>query len=98
LTTFWFFLSVGQGLSSVARPGDDDGILGVKRDGEAAAERRNALMGLVVARLAQAECGAVGERQENAQALALVDDIGDGAGQLVAGCVLRAVVDQQLFA
>src|SRR3954467_957939 len=95
---FWLLLSVGQGLGSVPHPGHDDGVLGMKGHGETAAERRDAAVGLVIARLAQAEPGAIGKRQEDAEALALIDDVGDRAGQPIAGVVRRAVVDQQLFA
>jgi hypothetical protein len=70
----------------------------VEGHGEAAAKWRNAAIGFVVARLAQAQCGAVREREKDAQAFALVDDVRDGAGQAVARRVAGAVVDQQFFA
>src|SRR3954467_15840855 len=95
---FWLLLSVGQGLGSVPHPGHDDGVLGMKGHGETAAERRDAAVGLMIARLAQAEPDAIGERQEDAEALALIDDVGDRAGEPIAAAAPRAVVDQQLFA
>src|SRR6202795_1747282 len=75
----------------------DDRVLRVEGHGEAAAKRRNAAIGFVVARLAQAQRRTVRQCEKNAQAFTLVDDIRDGAGQAVARCVACAVVDQQFF-
>src|SRR5688572_4101234 len=66
----------------------DDGILGMEADAQALADRRDAPARLVVARLAEAQSRAVVKRDEHPQALALIDNLGDAAGELVAvACV-----------
>src|SRR5580700_5317809 len=76
---------------------DDDRVLGVKGHGDAAAARRNPAIGFMMARLAQAERRAVGERKEDPQAFALIDDVRDRAGETVARGITPAIVDQEFF-
>src|SRR6266568_3598454 len=93
----WWLICFG-GERSFGDLRHDDRVLRVEGDGETAAKRRNAAIGFVMAGLAQAQRRAIRQREKNTQAFALVDDVGDRAGQAVAGRVAGAIVDQQLLA
>src|ERR1700733_2679858 len=76
----------------------DDGVFGMENDGDGVAGWWDAPIGIMMAWLTKAEPRAVLQREKDPQALALIDDIGDGATEAVRCGIAASVVDQQFFA